>query len=261
MTCQAAACATVAAVALSALAVPAAAQCPALEAMCLASYNLDESDGLIAHDSVAGLDADLMNGPIWNPTGGTLCGGGSLILDGYDDYVQLPGGTWDDFYEGESFCVSFCAKPAHLSDATEHIVGRYHPGNNDGINLGYNIHFEYQGPFPGHYWMSARTNSTGAALYVVSWDSYPPGEWHHVCGVRDQVAGELRLYVDGVLAADPVIDTMSGDFTQNSFVLARCGDSDQSYFAGEVDQVEFWSGIGPCPTESSSWSVVKALYR
>ncbi|MHC5056459.1 MAG: Ig-like domain-containing protein [Planctomycetota bacterium] len=53
----------------------------------VAHWRLDEGGGVAAHDSSGnGLDAALINGPVWRPGGGRI--GGALQLDGTDDYVD-----------------------------------------------------------------------------------------------------------------------------------------------------------------------------
>jgi CubicO group peptidase (beta-lactamase class C family) len=50
------------------------------EPMLLAHWALDETEGLIAHDSVGGNDATIMGVPLWQPEGGMI--GGALQLSG-----------------------------------------------------------------------------------------------------------------------------------------------------------------------------------
>lgn len=241
----------------------AGAQCPTGDGAVVARYLLDESEGLVAHDDVGGYDGALVGGPAWHPDGGVLCGGGALALDGLDDHVDLPGGAWSEFGADESFSVSCCFAAAADPPTSQHIVGRYHPSNDGGMAILYGIQFEGGPSLPGHVAFSFRTDYGGAALYVVSTQPYQPGVWHSVCAIRDRAADELRLYVDGELAAPPIADTFPEDqgMTQNRFVIGRCGDSDQSYFAGLVDRVVIWRGFGPSPADCASWSSIKALYR
>ncbi|MBP7050817.1 MAG: MBL fold metallo-hydrolase [Phycisphaerae bacterium] len=51
----------------------------------LAHWKLDESEGLIASDSVGDHDGTLVGGPVWEPTGGLL--NGAIQLDGLDDTI------------------------------------------------------------------------------------------------------------------------------------------------------------------------------
>ena len=52
----------------------------------IAQWKLDEKAGDIAYDSVGGYDGILHGEPIWQPTGGQVCG--TLEFDGIDDYIE-----------------------------------------------------------------------------------------------------------------------------------------------------------------------------
>jgi CubicO group peptidase (beta-lactamase class C family) len=53
--------------------------------MLLAYWSLDETEGMIAHDSEGDNNATVMGNPLWQPAGGKV--GGALQFDGIDDYV------------------------------------------------------------------------------------------------------------------------------------------------------------------------------
>jgi uncharacterized protein YrrD len=52
-------------------------------------WELDESSGTVASDSVGGHDGTLMGNPTWWPSGGKI--GGALEFDGVGDYVEIEG--------------------------------------------------------------------------------------------------------------------------------------------------------------------------
>ena len=59
-------------------------------------WKLDESEGMISHDSAGSNDANLVGDPVWQPTGGWV--DGALELDGVDDgaeagFVLNPAGS------------------------------------------------------------------------------------------------------------------------------------------------------------------------
>ena len=54
--------------------------------MMFAHWKLDETEGIIAHDSAGDNDAFLMGDPAWQPDGGIV--DGALQFDGIDDYVS-----------------------------------------------------------------------------------------------------------------------------------------------------------------------------
>ena len=59
-----------------------------LELGLVAHWKLDETEGLIAHDSAGNHDGTLEGGPTWRPGAGKI--NGSLELDGIGDYVSTP---------------------------------------------------------------------------------------------------------------------------------------------------------------------------
>jgi len=59
-----------------------------LPASLVAYWKLDETEGVIAYDSVGNYDATLHGDPIWQPAGGIV--NGALELDGLDDFVSTP---------------------------------------------------------------------------------------------------------------------------------------------------------------------------
>jgi len=57
--------------------------------MLVGQWELDESSGTVASDSVGGNDGTLMGDPTWWPSGGRI--GGALEFDGVGDYVEVAG--------------------------------------------------------------------------------------------------------------------------------------------------------------------------
>ena len=54
----------------------------------IAYWKLDETEGLVAHDSAGSRDGSLNGDPIWRPAGGRVVG--AIELDGIDDYISTP---------------------------------------------------------------------------------------------------------------------------------------------------------------------------
>jgi len=52
----------------------------------VAHWKMDETEGGVAHDSAGDFDGTLLNGPVWQPTGGKVAG--ALQFDGIDDHVN-----------------------------------------------------------------------------------------------------------------------------------------------------------------------------
>jgi len=71
---------------------------------------------------------------------------------------------------------------------------------------------------------------------VVANDSYVDGEWHHMAGVKDSAGGQLRLYVDGVLAASaPDNPSVNTDGDAPLFIGSRY--HSEWFFGGKIDDV------------------------
>jgi hypothetical protein len=54
----------------------------------VAYWRLDETQGMVAHDSEGEYDAMIVGVPLWQPEGGQI--GGALLFDGADDYASAP---------------------------------------------------------------------------------------------------------------------------------------------------------------------------
>lgn len=67
------------------------------------------------------------------------------------------------------------------------------------------------------------------------------GRWYHLVGVRDTVKGELRLYVDGVLAGTASACLPQGAPTGNTVIgRGKYGGNPVDYLDGTVDQVHLY---------------------
>lgn len=68
-----------------------------------------------------------------------------------------------------------------------------------------------------------------------------PGQWYHLTGVRDVVNDELRLYVDGELAATKSACSLDSTSTGNTVIgRAKFGGNSVDYLDGTVDQVHLF---------------------
>jgi hypothetical protein len=80
------------------------------------------------------------------------------------------------------------------------------------------------------------------------------GRWYHVVGVRDSVKGELRLYVDGVLAGQASACHPQAAATGNTVIgRGKYGGNPVDYLDGTVDQVHLYD-------RALSATEIKALY-
>jgi hypothetical protein len=63
-----------------------------------------------------------------------------------------------------------------------------------------------------------------------------------VAAVRDCGSGELRIYVDGVLDAEPVTDTITESLeTNTSLIIGDMGYGSTGFFTGAIDDVKVYS--------------------
>jgi hypothetical protein len=173
-------------------------------------YKFDEIDGIVAHDSTGGHNADIIDDPNWHPEGGTI--DGAIELDGIDDYISTP----------------FILNPRETSE--------------------FSIFAWIKGGLPGEVilsqanganWLS--TNAEGhlmtelkggrGACDLISDVVITDGDWHRVGFTWD---GDYRiLYVDDVIAAI--------DDTQNALPSSEAG-----LYIGTGNNLEpgtLWTGM------------------
>lgn len=68
------------------------------------------------------------------------------------------------------------------------------------------------------------------------------GEWHHVAAVFDAVVGEVRVFVDGIPTASPlVIPAGSGTAPTTGFHIGSYRAGDGRFFEGQLDEVGVWT--------------------
>ena len=77
----------------------------------------------------------LENEPSWTEG----INGNALEFDGVNDYVSIPGGTWDDFDETDSYTLECWFKTTTTNGGQ--IISRRHPGNDDATY----IFMDYEG--------------------------------------------------------------------------------------------------------------------
>jgi len=151
--------------------------------MLVGRWELDESSGTVASDSVGGHDGTLMGDPVWWPSGGRI--GGALEFDGVGDYVEVEG--YKGISGGNPRTVSAWVK-VESTGSTFSIVRWGTMGINGGL------------------WSNV-INADGklrAAVIggsVVGGTTINDNTWHHVAIVlpdkEDVKVEDILLYVDG----------------------------------------------------------------
>ena len=187
----------------------------------LAHWEMDETEGSIAYESIGDHDGTLNGNPLWQPAGGKI--NGALQLDGIDDYVSADF-TWDIWKMKIS--------------ATAWIKGG-EPGQ---VIISQADGFGY-----GASWLYA--DSSGGKLTTKLMDPQPAlisesvitdDTWHHVGLIWD---GSYRyLYVDG---AEVARDTAALSYTvpcDGSLYLGAGKTLDAgSFFSGLIDDVRIYN--------------------
>jgi len=179
----------------------------------LAHWELDETEGGIAYNSVGDHDGTLNGNPLWQPAGGKL--NGALQLDGIDDYVSTP----------------FILDPSKRSLSVFAWIKGGAPRQ---------VIISQIGVFGGT-WLGTSSSEgklmTGlSGMYFGALESesvITDGQWHHVGLVYDFVALHRHLYVDGV------------EVTVDSDYVAGVP-SDGGLYIGTGNAMEpgtFWSGL------------------
>ncbi|GAB3481899.1 LamG-like jellyroll fold domain-containing protein [Amycolatopsis cihanbeyliensis] len=222
----------------------------ALDEIRVYSRTLDEAEvkGIVKQDDVVAAswkldgnarnsaDADkhgtLHNYPSWtegqtdNPDAGDL----AAELDGESEYVSAPSAV----DTSQSFSVSAWVKLDQASTGWETVVSQ-NGQHTAALNLAHNAGtFAVAMHGPDTVYPSAITR-------VHSEQRAQAGVWTHLAAVYDQPAGELRLYVNGVLAG-------SGKFTEAwkaegelNIGRARWRDQWINHLPGAIDDVKLYS--------------------
>ena len=186
----------------------------------LAQWKLDETEGMIAQDSVGEYDGTLNGEPIWQPTGGQVCG--ALELDGIDDYIGMP----------------FVLNPGKDSLSAFGWIISGVPGQ---------VIISQTGDF-GETWISidfsGKLMTKFSGIYfgdLVSETVVTDGQWHHVGLVYDLDVFHRRLYVDGVLVAEDAMP-VAGVPSDSGLHIGAGKDLDaNTFFSGLIDDVRIYN--------------------
>ena len=192
----------------------------------IAHWQLDESEGDIAHDSIYINNAFVLGDAIWQPEGGYL--GGALEFDGVNDYVQ----------------TDFVLDPGQTSFGTFAWIKGGIPGQV--------IISQLDGNGTGEIWLCADTLNgnlmTGLVPRKVGWITPQPLvsesvitdiQWHHVGFVWD---GSYRaLYVDGIEVAKDKNAQNPLNNADGGLYIGVSKDLDAaSFFSGMIDDVRIY---------------------
>jgi hypothetical protein len=194
----------------------------------VAHWKLDETEGSIACDSAGDYDGTLNGAPVWQPTGGKICG--ALELDGIDDYVSP--GLILNAADGPFSALAWIKGGA---------AGQVIISQTDGSRFG----ATWLGANPSNGKLFTKLMDPQPA--VVSESAVTDGDWHHVGLVWD---GSCRhLYGDGAEVAKDAAAlsyTLSCDGGLN--IGAGKALDAGTFFCGLIDEVRIYNAA-LSPTE------------
>ena len=185
----------------------------------LAHWALDETEGIIAHDSSGYNDADIVGDPTWQPTDGIV--NGALQLDGIDDCVLT--GAVPNPAEGP-FSIFVWIKGG---SAGQVVISQ----------LGGGVNWLLADPVEGNL-MTELTSPGRSGSPMLSRTNITDGEWHRVGFVWD---GSIRtLYVDGVAVAEDTQDGLEGTYSGLYIGTGKAMESG-TYWSGLIDDIRIYN--------------------
>jgi len=200
-------------------ALPASAAQPAVTDGLVAQWDFDETSGLIASESINGLDGDLMgfddDSSHWVP--GKV--GGAISFNG-DNNIIAP----DDPVIGGDIASSMTLMTWFNSNVPLDAGGA---GNR--MLEKSNSYFLLQGIVPGG--MNFLVKNPGNVTAGIG-DSLDGGVWYHIAGVVD--GDEIRIYLNGELKGTAAIN---GPVTDAQLPLYIGSDDSGNHFNGMMDQL------------------------
>jgi len=172
--------------------------------------------------------------------------GSAFLLDGATAYVTADSG--DTLWPTSSFSVAVWVKASSIG-AVSQIFVKYGCGGSTACD---GNDWEIDIDASGHAMFNVRVHaSTGNVLLTDTVHSVVDGAWHYLAGVRDVTAEQLRLYVDGAVAATRAIsggdlgpmgnvDGVADPVTIGAY--QRSGtDTFEGMFGGAIDDAAYYT--------------------
>jgi len=190
----------------------------------VSNWELDETSGTTAFDSISDHDGTLVGGPVWT----TGLFDGALSFDGVDDHVTID--SIASQIAGSSVAISCWVKSPVINPADQFIIAlNTHDGGNR-ILIGTQAGSSTLG-VAREAW-----NNTGVTVIDDS--------WHHIVCVLNDGGDKFIVYVDGnnVLSLSSTVSIAADDL----FSLGQEYDSGlvtSGFYAGLLDNVKVYSGI------------------
>ena len=196
----------------------------------ISHWALDETEGVVAYDSIGNNDGTLHGEPLWQPTGGKLAG--ALEFDGIDDYVS----------------TDFVLEPAKGSFSVFAWIKGGAPGQ---VIISQRDNSVGRTTNPGSAWLWA-DSSYGRLITRLMHPPFDPlvsesvitdGQWHHVGLVYDFIGLYRYLYVDGAEVAKDT-DVVGGVGSDGGLYFGAGKYLDPaSFFSGLIDDVRIYNRV------------------
>jgi len=184
----------------------------------IAHWPLDETEGAIVADAVAGNQAYALGDPLWQPEGGQV--GGALLFDGVDDFVSAPAvlNPSDGPFSVLVWVQGGAPGQGIISEN----------GRPNWLSLD---------PLTGHL-MTELTGSGRAGGPLLSPAIIDDGNWHRVGFVWDGL-NRILCVDDGIVTQD----TQDGLESLGNGLYIGCGDPMQpgTFFSGLIDDVRIYT--------------------
>ncbi|MCG8454050.1 MAG: hypothetical protein MI717_12810 [Spirochaetales bacterium] len=196
----------------------------------VAHWDMNEKDTTVISNQV-GLVHGTAHGGVSHIIGPNGLGN-SLLFDGIDDYVDVPSSLVNT---AQSFTVSAWVQPHVSTHANQAVIA---------LEANRNSVYMLQRTSDNH-WAFVASNRDAywghRFLRAQAVDTVVPGQWYHLVGVNDSVAGQMRLYVNGVLVQE--IDEWLTWTSYGHTLIGRARWNYQSadHFRGAIDEVKVYN--------------------
>ncbi|HRU15031.1 MAG TPA: immunoglobulin domain-containing protein [Anaerohalosphaeraceae bacterium] len=178
-----------------------------------------------ALDSADGFHGTLMGGPSFDSTGKI---GQSLILDGVDDYVDIPDG-FADFRSG--LTISLWARPTAANNYARFLdFGNGAPSDN--------FFFTRVGTTSTLQYQVMHMNVSGGIVEAAN--ALTLNEWQMLVVVHDPVTTLATLYKNGVPIASGGV-AVPNNIVRTSNFIGRSNWTADAYYAGRIDDVRIYN--------------------
>ncbi|MDA8105735.1 MAG: putative Ig domain-containing protein [Nitrospiraceae bacterium] len=160
----------------------------------------------------------------------------ALLFDGADDGIEVPADVSFDWGSTDSFSIEFWmnVESASTCSGGQVIVGR----TDSSTKLRWWVGCQEGGQATFYLY-----GKDGAGISISGTTALTDGNWHHIVTVRDGIAGENRIYVDGMKEnSASILYTEGFDSAVAGLNMGWLAfDSGHYHFSGAIDEVALYS--------------------